>query len=73
MDQPLMQNRQCPLKNHPENVDSAQMFATALTKGTLAIRTQKYDFRKSFFISIFLMPDERKCRRDQNFTRYQIL
>ena len=55
------QNRQCPLKHQPENVESSQMFATALQKGTLTIPTNKFMFNQTLFISIFILPDDTKC------------
>ena len=55
------QYRQCPLKHKPENVESSQMFATALAKGTLTIPTKKFQFNQTLFISIFILPDDTKC------------
>ena len=55
------QNRQCPLKHQLENVESSQMFATALQKGTLTIPTNKFMFNQTLFISIFILPDDTKC------------
>ena len=55
------QDRSCPLKNEEENIESARMFSTALDKGTMIIPTEKFNFSKSFFISISLAADDSKC------------
>ena len=55
------QDRSCPLKNRPENAESAQMYSTALQKGTLTFRPKKFISKKSFFVSIFVTPDDSKC------------
>ncbi len=68
----ISQERTCPLKNRPENAESAQMFSTALQKGTLTFRPGKFISKLSFFISIFVSPDDSKCQlgfvADQNYT-----
>jgi hypothetical protein len=48
------------------------MFSTALQKGTLTFRPGKFISKLSFFISIFVTPDDSKCQlgfvSDQNST-----
>ena len=56
-----LQDRKCPLKNEQDNIESAQMFSTALEKGTMIVATKNFNFSNSFFISIFLAADDSKC------------
>lgn len=57
----------CPLKNQPNNYESAEMYATMLDQLTLTIRTKGYDdesinkFSEPFFVNVFLHPNTNHC------------
>ena len=55
------QSRRCPLKNHPESAESAEIFATMLRNGTVRIPTRMFYPETSFFVSIIVLPTNARC------------
>ena len=54
--------QKCPLKDQPDNFDSAQMFAHGLQNVAMTLPTSnKFGFNEPFFVSVMVLPNDRPC------------
>ena len=54
----------CPFKNQPDNIKTADMWFTALQRGAMTIRYERFHFNVPFYVSIVVLDNDDACHSE---------